>query len=61
MLERIWGGQEVSKQVPTMCVKQANEQRNQAVYLTNHMEETERFPTSMKHHRATLSAFKARL
>lgn len=42
-----------------MCVKQDNEQRNQVVYLTNHMEETERFPTTVNHGRAMmLSAFK---
>ncbi len=46
-----------------MCAKQDNEQRNQVVYLTNHMEEeTERFPTTVKHHRAMmLSAVKAPL
>lgn len=29
-----------------MCVKQDNKQRDQDVYLTKHMEETEHFPTA---------------
>lgn len=60
---RLAAEKEGSKQVPSMCVKQENEQRNQVVYLTNHMEEeTERFPTTVKRHRAMmLSAAKAPL